>query len=55
MDIAAISMGLHAAQTAQALQISVAKKVMETQEAQATALLQQMLPPAPQHIIDVRV
>ncbi len=54
MDIAAVSMGLHAAQTAQALQISVTKKVMETQEAQAAALLEQMTPPVSQHIIDVR-
>lgn len=49
--IAAASMAISQARVQQAVSISVAKKAMDTQEAQAAAMLE-MLPPS-DHIIDV--
>ena len=50
--IAAASMAISQAQLAQAVSLSVTKKVMDSQEMQAQALMQ-MLPPPSDHIIDV--
>lgn len=52
--IAAASMAISQTQLQQAVTLSVTKKAMDTQEAQATALLE-MLPPPSEHLIDVRV
>ncbi len=47
-SIAAMSVEMSMQQTAQAVQVSVLKKTMETQEAAAMNLIQQMAPqPAP--------
>lgn len=43
-SVAALSMEMSMQQTAQAAQISVLKKSMETQEAAALSLIQQMAP-----------
>lgn len=50
--IAAASMNISQAKVAQSVQISVMKKVMDTQEVQLQAL-EKMLPPPSGHIIDV--
>lgn len=50
-DIAAMSVEMSMARTAQATQISVLKKSMEAQEAAALSLIEQMAPqnPAPSY------
>lgn len=50
MDIAAVSMQLSSAQIQQSAGISVAKKAMDSQEAQAADLLKMMDAAAPRQI-----
>lgn len=52
MDIAALSMNLHASQLSQNVGIAMVKKTMEVQEASMENLVE-MLPPPSNHIIDV--
>lgn len=46
LDIAAASMGMHASQLQQAVGISVQKKAMDSQEAIAMNVIQEMMPQA---------
>ena len=57
MDIAAASIGMRLTQVQQSVQTSMLKKTMDSQEAQAQALIAEMMPPAQPaplggHIID---
>jgi hypothetical protein len=56
MDIAAMAIGMHAAQFQMAKDVAVVKKVMDSSEEQATQLIQMMAPPTPSfgHRMDIR-
>ena len=49
--IAALSIQMNTQQVQQQVQTTMLKKTMDTQEAQATQMIQQMMPPS-NHIID---
>lgn len=50
--IAAASMDMSAAKVQQAVQTTMLKKTMDSQEAQAEAMISQMMPPPSSNIID---